>query len=437
MVEIGERTKEARFIAQYTQLFKYGFNSIVTYLSDFVSDCAVAYLHFAQGRLWSGIFILAPCLFCSIALNLVTLGFMFDDEMRSQMRSQSGRSQKSICRKSFLFKVFACIFQLGPILYYIRALIEGVRFRKEKNAKEARKHFCKMIESERDATLLRFFEAFLESVPQLLVQGTILAQFFASKPVDGELPKWVYVQIVSLLLSLSSACWSISIQHRSLRLCRPDKVNMHPHESVLQFIWRVFTVLSRFTILVLSFLAFGFWMIGFFGVHFVVSLLHITALQSVKAPFTSIEMGLIGVNAFIHLSTPFNMADGRTRRQYTIAYFVEAVEGAILAFLLLRDDSFNFPWKFECLLSSGVFFIIGISVMFFYYGCCHPNRRRHLRIDCDDVDQGKAPEIVDLSQNRVNVSDQVVEFQEIVQKPKKSEPISAIPEAVVSPMPRS
>ncbi|CAJ0938377.1 unnamed protein product, partial [Mesorhabditis belari] len=144
---------------------------------------------------------------------------MFDDEMRSQMRSQSGRSQKSICRKSFLFKVFACIFQLGPILYYIRALIEGIRFRKEKNAKEARKHFCK--------------------------------NSFA-----------VYVQIVSLLLSLSSACWSISIQHRSLRLCRPDKVNMHPHESVL---------------------------------------------QSVKAPFNFwIEMGI-------------DRADGRTRRQYTIA----------------------------------------------------------------------------------------------------------------------
>lgn len=150
-------------------------------------------------------------------------------------------------------------FQIGPLWWYYKAFIHGLHFRLESDPIKRRKHFCKMIEAERDATLLRFFEGFLESAPQLIIQGNILSEYlwwhFNEANSVFELPRWgeqptlvrcvsryanqykrtlVYVQLISMALSLLSVCWSISIQHRSLRMVRPDKVNMHPHESVLQ-----------------------------------------------------------------------------------------------------------------------------------------------------------------------------------------------------------
>ncbi|CAJ0575003.1 unnamed protein product, partial [Mesorhabditis spiculigera] len=351
--------------------------AIVTYLSDFISDIFVAYLHFAAGRYWSGAIILAPAVLCSLTLNIVSIGFILEDE-------------------------------LGPIVYYILAIRRAIKFRNEKDEKTARKHFRKMVEAERDATLLRCFEAFLESLPQLFLQGTILAQYLNGQFVAGELPIWG----CSVITSLLSACWSISIHHRSLRMSLGDKVNMYPHESFLQFIWRACTVLSRFIIIILGFMAFGAWMGLFFGLHFVISLLHITALQSVEATFPAIELGLLVVNSFIHLTTPFNMAEGKTRRQYTVAYTVEFLEGAILAALMLTNKSFKFRWKFECIATAGILFIFGISVMCLYYGFCHPNRRRHLRIECDGVKREKtvettvAQEMEEITEASIQISEE-------------------------------
>lgn len=39
-------------------------------------------------------------------------------------------------------------------------------------------YYTRMIEAERDATLLRFFEAFLESIPQLIIQGYFVMDNF-------------------------------------------------------------------------------------------------------------------------------------------------------------------------------------------------------------------------------------------------------------------
>lgn len=75
-----------------------------------------------------------------------------------------------------------------------------MRYKKEtkkpekiKNPKFALKYYCEMVEAERDASLLRFFESFLESVPQLLVQGYLLAETFWKIHASEELaiiPDW-------------------------------------------------------------------------------------------------------------------------------------------------------------------------------------------------------------------------------------------------------
>lgn len=44
----------------------------------------------------------------------------------------------------------------------------------------------------------------------------------------------VLIQMVSISFSLLSSCWSFVIQHRSLRLSRPDKENITPSGALMQ-----------------------------------------------------------------------------------------------------------------------------------------------------------------------------------------------------------
>ncbi|ETN87211.1 hypothetical protein NECAME_00070 [Necator americanus] len=196
-----------------------------------------------------------------------------------------------------------------------------------------------------------------------------------------------------MTLSLLSVCWSISIQHRSLRMVRPDKVNMHPHESVMQLIWRFSTVASRFIVIVLSVATYEFKVLPPLVLHFLISLAHIRALQSLNIPSRGLEEGLTLINAAIHTFTPFNMADGPTRWRYAAAYTIEAIE-AIVSFdwesirifytIWMKDKSIHFPYKIEAAALSGILFLVGICMMITYYSCFHPNRRRHIRIPTED-----------------------------------------------------
>lgn len=66
----------------------------------------------------------------------------------------------------------------AEVIYYAnqsRRIIKSNNLKKS-NFPQLVKHYCRMAESERDASLFRFFEVFLESIPQLLVQGYFTGQ---------------------------------------------------------------------------------------------------------------------------------------------------------------------------------------------------------------------------------------------------------------------
>ncbi|EYC03595.1 hypothetical protein Y032_0093g2679 [Ancylostoma ceylanicum] len=364
--------------------------AMVTYCFDIISDVITAAFHYYDDRAVACLFILLLSVVPSVVLNAVSFAWICDDNYSKAkaVKSRGNQPNGEDERESYFNHALLCIFQIGPLWWYYKALVHGIHFRMESDPIKRRKHFCRMIEAERDATLLRFFEGFLESAPQLIIQGNILSEYlwwhFNEANSIFELPRWVYVQLISMALSLLSVCWSISIQHRSLRMVRPDKVNMHPHESVLQLIWRFSTVASRFIVIVLSVSSYEFKVVPPLVLHFLVSMAHIKALQALNIPSRGLEEGLTLINAAIHTFTPFNMADGPTRWRYAAAYTVEAIEAILFFTFWMRDNSIQFPYKKEAAVLSGVLFVIGISVMITYYSCFHPNRRRHFRIPAED-----------------------------------------------------
>ncbi|KAJ1353320.1 hypothetical protein KIN20_009924 [Parelaphostrongylus tenuis] len=317
-----------RLVVRRFDLFCFCF-AMITYIFDVISDIITAIFHYYDDRMIACLFIILLSVVPSIVLNAVSFAWIVDDTRLKSKTKGKPNYQETKCR-SYSNHGLMCILQIGPLWWFYKALVHGIRFRLESDPIKQRRHFCRMIEAEKDATMLRFFESFLESAPQLIIQGNILSEFLgwhlnATNSILN-LPHWIYVQMLSMTLSLLSICWSISIQHRSLRMVRPDKVNMHPHESILQLIWRFLTVMSRFMIIVLSLLSYQHKMIPFIILHFLISLAHIRALQSLQTTSRVLEEGLMIINAIIHTFTPFNMADGPTRWRYTVAYIVEALE---------------------------------------------------------------------------------------------------------------
>ncbi|KAI1731262.1 XK-related protein [Ditylenchus destructor] len=279
--------------------------SIFTYVTDLCLDVVVAYMHYTSERYWSCAIIASLVVFPSLILNILAAIWWIDDDLsqRQKLKRLSHRDRYSLAhrhhrihKRSLTTRLLICVLQLGPVLWYWEALEAALRYRKEikkpeqkRNPKFALKYYCEMVEAERDASLLRFFESFLESVPQLLVQGFLLAETF----------------------------WKI---HASEELAIiPD------------------------------------W----------------------GTSFACMDIGLTMINAAIHLFTPFNMAEGTTRWQYSAAYAIEFLEDMVLMCLCLFNSAFDFPFKWYIAAVALGCFVIGIAVMLAYYEFFHPSRRRN------------------------------------------------------------
>ncbi|KAH7694699.1 CBN-CED-8 protein [Aphelenchoides avenae] len=237
-----------------------------------------------------------------------------------------------------------------------------------------------MVEADRDASLLRFFECFLESMPQLMVQGFLVAQEFWAIHTSAEprpIPTWMLYQIASISCSLLSACSAIVAQHRSLRISCPGKANMSVDECMFVLVWRASTLCARYVSLVLFMLAFKEWAVLVLVLHFLVSFGHIVAFQSIATDtsLAAMEVALLLINAAVHTFIPFNMAEGSTKRQYIAAYVIEFVENSILLALCMQRPSFDFPYKLHLSAFAVTSFAFGIGTMIVYYAYFHPNRR--------------------------------------------------------------
>ncbi|KAK6110716.1 XK-related family protein [Brugia pahangi] len=345
--------------------------SAASYLADIGSDATVAYIHYCEHRMWASIFISILTVLPSLILNIVSFIWWIDDVSAHAVQ----QGMKHAYSKQFTLRIIMCLLQISPLVWYVEAILAAVKFRMTKKRSEKLSSYIAMIQAERDAALLRFFEAFLESVPQMLVQGIALAHAFYSLNSSNNFPKWMLTQVVSISFSLLSSCWSFVIQHRSLRLSRPDKENITPSGALMQLLWRIFTVSSRYICFVLFILNYQYWILALFIIHFIISVTHISVLQPFETKFKnkSVKVGLIVICAAVHFFAPYNMAEGRSRYRYTVAYCIEAVEIVILSKMAMSNERYTLPYKEYVEIGIYVLFLVGIFFMLLYYGCFHPN----------------------------------------------------------------
>ncbi|VDK45966.1 unnamed protein product [Anisakis simplex] len=341
--------------------------SALSYVLDIGFDVISAYIHFRAQRFWAFTFISLLIVLPSIALNTISFVWWIDD---SRLASSSYRERNdtqttttapiccsSVESSSLSLRLFACFFQVSskhrPVLWYVDAIKAAVRFRRASNDRQRRYFYHKMAEADRDASLLRFFEAFLESAPQLLIQGVVLAHSLWWLQSSEPIQLWIIMALLNDLRTLPAI--------GTIRFSIPF-LDRTTYPSSFLFITAAYCRTSGEFYRSISLILVPFK-------RFILK--HVDSQPSV----VPIKYGLLLICAIVHLFTPFNMAEGPTRWRYTIAYLIEFVENLMMATMLFSTEQFTYPYKRTVVLLALGMFLCGILIMIVYYSRWHPAGR--------------------------------------------------------------
>ncbi|CAB3400012.1 unnamed protein product [Caenorhabditis bovis] len=283
---------------------------MLSYAFDTMSDLFVAWIHYKAMRFNEAYCILAFALIPSLLINMLTLLWIIDAELHIKERAHPrrilrGENDTKSKFFSISFVTMLCVLQLGPIIFYLKAIYYG---RKQREAyrenKENRQFYEKMAEAERDVTFLRLMESYMETAPQLIVQSTILfrylLQFLDSGKPFSHIEFWAFFQFASVILSIISISWSVVAHNRCLRIVREDKKNYDRILLISMFLWRFCTVFSRIAVLSLYVIFLQLYSGVLIMSHMALSFAHIVYLQGLEMePCTVLERLLLVVNGLL------------------------------------------------------------------------------------------------------------------------------------------
>lgn len=134
---------------------------------------------------------------------------------------------------------------------YIDSLLFGIKYMNKPDVK----YYQFMVHEDTDATMLRLFECFLESAPQLLIQLYLIVMI----PVDpnglsnSDLLFYVVFPYFSCCISLFSISLALASYYKSLRMSLPNKINLSMFVSIFRINLKSFRISNLIRTFALSF----------------------------------------------------------------------------------------------------------------------------------------------------------------------------------------
>ncbi|XP_028936955.1 XK-related protein 8 [Ornithorhynchus anatinus] len=267
------------------------------------------------------------------------------------------------------------LLQLGYLARCVHALrVEVYLWRKEKPS-EVELAYAAFLSL--DISLLRLFETFLETAPQLTLVLIFCLQAHTAQ----------YFQWAGICTSLLCASWALLDYHRSLRSCLEDKHPLDaPFAIVTYFLWNLLLLAPRLLALALL----GALAPGLLAMHFVavwLAMLLWVCLQGTDFMGAGGWEGLYrAVVAVILYFSWFNVAEGRTVGRSTLYYTFMLCDSTLLVGCWLWT---HWPLPAGSLLAwalptAAVSFAVGLGLRGVYYWWLHP------RASWDEVDFGRA-----------------------------------------------
>ncbi|XP_035668056.1 XK-related protein 4-like [Branchiostoma floridae] len=376
------KTRYDRFLVWlYEEEFTYidalfVFVGIVTFLADIVSDVVLAVRnYFLEGYYgWFAMtitFVLLP----SIVLQLCSIRWYLQDRSKVPESERAGVL-------SCLWRGLLHFLQLGTMWRCVQALIYGFRSRRDHQ-----KWYRKWLAEWTDVCLLRMFEAFLESAPQLVLQLYIMQVKGQSDPIT----------VLAVGTSLASLSVALVSYHKSLREALPDADRITYTGVVLWVLWRLCTVTARVVAISLFASQFHWYTFAILGGHFIIMFVW-RSCQDIRFYENRVEQtGFNIVIAFVNIFSWLSMVqESRSRYRATAFYALVYVENATMAGLWywkMQQAGLRPVYLKPALLLVYVGFFVGIIFMSLHYLFCHPKQIPICIRPFDDVDGPNIDEV--------------------------------------------
>ncbi|XP_008064703.1 XK-related protein 8 [Carlito syrichta] len=215
--------------------------------------------------------------------------------------------------------------------------------------------------------MLRLFETFLETTPQLTLVLAIVLQSGRAE----------YYQWVGICTSFVGISWALLDYHRALRACLPSKPRLGLGSSVIYFLWNLLLLWPR----VLAVALFSALFPRYVALHFLglwlVLLLWVWLQGTDFMPGPCSEWLYRATVATILYFSWFNVAEGRTRGRATI-HLAFLLSDSILLVATWLTHSTWLPSGNSLQLwlpVGGVCFLVGLALRLAYYRWLHPSCR--------------------------------------------------------------
>ncbi|XP_041096470.1 XK-related protein 8-like isoform X1 [Polyodon spathula] len=251
------------------------------------------------------------------------------------------------------------VFQLGFLLRYVTAIEQGfhVWWKKRNEPGHA-------IYLTHDLSMLRLFEAFSESTPQLTLMLYIIIHNNKAETF----------QCVSIAACFISIAWMVLEYHRSLRAFLPEKNKLGYSSSVVYFLWNLLLIAPRVGAVALFTSIFP----PYIGLHFL--LLWAALLLWAWAQHTDFMESGPGewlyrtMVALIWYFSWFNVAEGGTMGRSLIYHTFMAADSGILlgTWYWYRDPLVTDHYVLPLLLALLASYLLGLLLKVTYYKLFHP-----------------------------------------------------------------
>ncbi|XP_015915492.2 XK-related protein 4 [Parasteatoda tepidariorum] len=339
--------------------------SLASYVLDVCFDVLVALMHYVNGNTWwftlTVIFIAIP--------SLTTTGF----SLRWYLVDADTKDLPRVSMTRWILRIVFLLLQMGPLLRYFDSLYYGLKSNQSKSIVDKQEKYYKlMIYEDADATLLRLFECFMESAPQLVLQLYIFSI------THGETPdsySWTeLIQLFSMFSSLMSMAWALGSYQRALRYSLQEKQNLNICAMMVQVVWRFLDIAARVIALGLFASVFPSYFFMVCAAHYIIMFIWI---RSMGTEFCENQCGEFFYNLVLgvmFIFCYFNPKDSPTRKRFTFYYFLTFLENSAFMCIWFIHSSPNIPYKIPAMFLQFLSFMLGIIIMIIYYLLLHPTK---------------------------------------------------------------
>uniref|UniRef100_A0A673A515 XK-related protein n=1 Tax=Sphaeramia orbicularis TaxID=375764 RepID=A0A673A515_9TELE len=361
---------------QYTKLrWILTIAGLVLYVADICTDIVLALKYFQEEHyVWSGL-TLAFVLMGLLVTQIFSYSWYWDD-LNDTFTNPEGKSTISGMSKDRLTVLH--LFGMGIFTRYYHLLQKGFSVvwtaSNSYMVEETRDVHQKLFGLATDLSMLKLFEAFLESVPQLLLQLYILLD-----------QKEHLRDRLSMVFSFFNIAWALVDYRRCLRRSLPQIQEMPSGlPTLIYLLYKLFTItslilsyslllrLSTYSTIALTII----WLVATIWTHF---------LQTNFCTTRKLEFLYRAVIGFILTFTFFNVKGQDTKMEMTAYYFfyclINITAPTLLALLRPELQTAMFLLTVSGLILGGS--VLGLVCLMSYYVFLHPRGKIQ---EADEVD---------------------------------------------------